>query len=131
LASEAKRVKGIAEGASAVQEAFSGAPIDLSGQFSLKRGSLRTKDLRLTGKGASAVTMGRIDLPTWEINSRTDLYREGAPDKVYLSAKLKGSLDAPDVTISGEPLRARAPKSGKAAPSSDETSGEPGEIQSQ
>ena len=131
LAPEARRVKGIAEGVSAVQEAFSGAPIDLEGQFILRRGNLRTQDLRLTGQGASVLTMGRVDLPTWEINSRTEFYRESAPDKAYLSAKLKGPLDAPDVTISGEALRSRAPKNSETTSPSNATSGEPEEAQIQ
>ena len=105
LTADAKRVAGVAEGATVVQDAFAGAPIALDGDFSLKRGSLRTQNLRLAGQGATAVTSGKVNLSDWQVSSQTDLYQDTAPDKAYLTAKLNGLLSAPDVTISGAPLR--------------------------
>jgi len=104
LSADAKRVQGVADGVSSLETAFLGAPVVLAGDYKLRKGTLSTKDFRLTGRGAKALTVGTLDLSDWEIQSRTDYYRDGAPDEIYLSVKLKGPLAEPDLTLSGSAL---------------------------
>ncbi len=94
----------LAAGADLVQEAFTKQPLALSGSFVIRDGVLASENLRLDGKGARAVTRGRVDLPVWRLGTRSDLYRDGDRE-AYLTVELDGPIDRPNVRLKGQPFR--------------------------
>jgi len=85
--------------------AFAGAPAAIDGSFTVDKGVVRSDDLRLRGRDAVALTQGSADLPDWLLDSRTEVFRDADPQNAYLTARLKGPLDEPNVTIGGQPFQ--------------------------
>ena len=79
------------------------------GQDDVQDGVVVTEDTRIEGRNAQALTRGRADLPQWRLDSRTEVFRAEDPKTAYLTARLKGPLDAPDVAVGGLPFQRRAP----------------------
>ncbi|MEX2616072.1 MAG: AsmA family protein [Alphaproteobacteria bacterium] len=88
--------------ATVLVRAFGDAPADLSGNFEIQQGVLRTQDTVLTGAGARAITVATADLPRWTIDSTTSVLRGGdAAAEPYISIGLSGPLDSPNVRAGG------------------------------
>ena len=85
--------------------AFADAPADLSGDFVVARGRVRTENLTLRGDGAAAITEAVADLPAWTVDSTTTLRRAGDGDDPYMTVSLYGALDEPNVKSGGTWLR--------------------------
>ena len=119
LGEKVREIRGFADASNTLFGAFGTAPATLSGSFSADSGVLRTVDTRLDGRDARALTHATIELPAWQINSRTDVFRAQDSSNPYLTATLSGSLDEPNTRISGLPLQ----RSPQAAPSSGEQPG--------
>jgi hypothetical protein len=102
--------------------AFAGAPAAVDGSFLVEEGVARSDDLTVRGRNAVARTQGRADLPDWQLDSTTDVYRDADPQNAYLTAKLRGPLDEPNVTIGGQPFQRQPtpPAEQPAAPDSGE-----------
>ena len=95
--------------------AFADAPAAVRGTFTVDRGVVRTTDLRVDGRQATALTAGTADLPNWRLDTRTDVYRAEDPNTPYLTLDLRGPLDAPDPRVRGtafQPRRQSAPSTG-------------------
>lgn len=107
LGQQIRELRGLSDTVNAVFSAFAGAPARLDGSFDIENGIVRTEDLTLTGRNAVARGQGiAANLPAWTLDLRTDLFR-GGERQPYLTALLRGSLDEPDVRISGQPLQRR------------------------
>ncbi|WP_162906748.1 AsmA family protein [Algihabitans albus] len=105
LGQQIRELRGLSNTVNAVFSAFAGTPAQLSGSFAIEKGVVRTSDLTLTGRDAVARGQGiAADLPAWTLDLRTDLYR-GQERQPYLTALLSGSLDEPDVKVSGQPFQ--------------------------
>jgi uncharacterized protein involved in outer membrane biogenesis len=102
-------VRGVADATNMLFSAFAGAPAALDGTFTVQDGVVVTEDTRLDGRNARALTRGRADLPRWLLDSRTEVFRAEDPNTAYLTARLKGPLDEPDVAIGGLPFQRKAP----------------------
>ncbi len=92
--------------------AFADAPAAVSGTFAVERGVVRTTDLRVDGRQATALTAGSADLPDWRLDTRTDVYRAEDPNTPYLTLDLRGPLDAPNPRVRGaafQPRQQQAP----------------------
>ncbi|WP_420349615.1 hypothetical protein [Pelagibius sp.] len=61
----------------------------------------------MQGRNARALTAATVNLPTWTLDSQTDVFRDSDPQTAYLTAKLRGDLDRPNISIGGEPFRRR------------------------
>jgi uncharacterized protein involved in outer membrane biogenesis len=109
LGAEVKQVRGVADATNVLFGAFAGAPAALTGTFTVQDGVVVTEDTRIEGRNAQALTRGRADLPQWRLDSRTEVFRAEDPKTAYLTARLKGPLDAPDVAVGGLPFQRRAP----------------------
>ena len=107
LGKKVKEVRGVTDSTTMLFGAFAGAASKVDGTFVAERGVIRSDDLRIRGRDAVALTAGNVNLPTWRLESRTDVYRDVDPQNAYLSAVLRGPLDAPDVGISGQPFQRR------------------------
>jgi len=96
---ELQRVGGLS---SVLLKAFGDAPADLSGNFTIQRGLLRTENLTLSGAGARAVSAGTVDLPRWLIDMTTSVFRAGDTARTpYVGLRLTGAVDEPNVKVSG------------------------------
>jgi hypothetical protein len=84
---------------------FADAPADLSGDIAIHKGRARTDNLLLVGRGARALSVGVADLPAWTIDSKTTLRRDGDGADPYMTVRLTGRLDEPNVKSGGTWLR--------------------------
>lgn len=112
---ELRDVTKITGAATVLFNAFADAPAAVSGTFTVERGVVRTTDLRVDGRQATALTAGSADLPNWRLDTRTDLYRAEDPNTPYLTLDLRGPLDAPNPRVRGaafQPRQQRAPATG-------------------
>jgi hypothetical protein len=105
LGKKVKEIRGVTDSTTMLFSAFAGAPAAIDGSFAVGKGVVRSDDLTVRGRDAVALTQGSADLPDWLIDSRTDVFRDADPKNAYLTAKLKGPLDEPNVTISGQPFQ--------------------------
>jgi hypothetical protein len=48
-----------------------------------------------------------VNLPNWQMESRTDVFRDADPQNAYLTAVLRGPPDSPNVRIGGQPFQRR------------------------
>jgi uncharacterized protein involved in outer membrane biogenesis len=108
------KVLGQADGLSSVLlDAFGKTPAEMSGDFTIARGILRTANATLAGAGARAVGIGTIDFPRWLIDMTASVLRRGdETQKPYASLRFTGALDAPNIAIGAT----RAPIAKKADP---------------
>jgi len=98
-------IRNLADATTTLLSNFAGAPAGLAGTFTLDRGVLVTDDARIDGTAAHALTRARADFPAWRLDSQTDVFQAPDPDTPYLTANLKGPLDAPDVRLGGLPFK--------------------------
>ncbi|MCH8000193.1 MAG: AsmA family protein [Proteobacteria bacterium] len=109
---ELRNVTKITGATNVLFNAFADAPAAVSGTFTVERGVVRTTDLRVDGRQATALTAGSADLPNWRLDTRTDVYRAEDPNTPYLTLDLRGPLDAPNPRVRGaafQPRQQRAP----------------------
>jgi uncharacterized protein involved in outer membrane biogenesis len=109
LGAKVKQVGGLAAASTVLFSAFAGAPAALAGTFTVQNGVVVTQDTVVDGRDARALTQAKADLPRWHLDSRTDVFRAAEPKTPYLTARLKGPLDEPDVQVAGQPFQRRAP----------------------
>lgn len=126
LGKKVGEIRGIADTTNLLFNSFGGAPAALKGSFTVDRGVVTTQDTQLDGDQATALTQGTIDLPAWQINTRTDVTRaqDSAP---YVSVDLRGPLDKPNPRISGQVFQRQpqaAPSTSGPQPSGPQPSGQ-------
>ncbi len=125
LGQKVREVRGLTDSTTMLFGAFAGAPAKVDGNFVIEEGVARSEDLKVRGRNAVALTKGSADLPDWQLDSLTEVFRDVDPENAYLTAKLRGPLDEPNVTIGGQPFQRRqdpAPASGgESAPVPQET----------
>jgi uncharacterized protein involved in outer membrane biogenesis len=109
LGAKVGAVRNVSDATTTLLGSFAGAPAELTGGFTVAQGVVVTNNARIDGASARAVTRARADLPTWRLDSQTDVFQASNPDVPYLTANLKGPLDAPDVRLGGLPFRNPAP----------------------
>src|SRR3546814_10280989 len=85
--------------------AFAGAPAAVDGTFAIEEGVAHSEDLTVRGRNAEARTKGSADLPDWVLDSTTEVFRDTAPEDAYLTVRLQGPLDEPNVAIDGQPFQ--------------------------
>lgn len=126
LGNKVREIRNLADATTTLLSSFSGAPAGFAGSFTVDQGVLVTDDARIDGAAAHALTRARADLPAWWLDSQTDVFQAPDPDTPYLTANLKGPLDAPDVRLGGLPFRnpVLAPGGGR----DDQPNGEPAPI---
>lgn len=121
LGQQISELRGVTETINTVFNAFAGAPSRLDGRFDIQQGVVRTGDMSLTGRNAVARAEGVLaHLPAWATELKVDLFR-GEEQQPYLTVNLTGSLDEPNVRVSGQPFQRRqeqqpAPSDGQAPP---------------
>ena len=102
LGQQIKEIQGLAQTGGSLFQSFAGAASRLTGTFRVQQGLVSTDDLRLDGRDAVALTQGSASLPAWQVNSRTDVYRNQNPNAPFLSATVTGPLDSPNTKIGGQ-----------------------------
>lgn len=105
LGDKVGQIRGITDATNLMFNAFAGAPVALNGTFTVKGGVVETRDLRLDGRQATALTSGAANLPAWRLDSKTDVFLAQNPNTAYLTVGLRGPLDAPNPRISGQPFQ--------------------------
>ncbi len=127
LGDKVGQIRGITDATNLMFNAFAGAPVALNGTFTVKGGVIETRDLRLDGRQATALTSGTANLPAWRLDSKTDVFLAQDPNTAYLTVGLRGPLDAPNPRISGQPLQRQpqaAPKVSDPQPTGPQPSGQ-------
>ena len=100
------RIGGLTQALDFVGTAFTQERAKLTGSFAVAEGIVTTSDLTLDGLDGRAETRGRVNLPTWRLDTTTDLFRaKDAPDDPFVVTRQTGPLDAPDVAITGGAFR--------------------------
>src|SRR3546814_11921870 len=94
--------------------AFAGAPAAVDGTFAIEEGVAHSEDLTVRGRNAEARTKGSADLPDWVLDSTTEVFRDTAPEDAYLTVRLQGPLDEPNVAIDGQPFQRPPAPNGRA-----------------
>jgi uncharacterized protein involved in outer membrane biogenesis len=117
LGKKIKEIRGLTDATNVLFNAFAGTPAALKGTFTVEKGVMRTNDTKLDGREATALTIGIVDLPAWQIKTRTDVFRALDTDTPYLTAELRGPLDKPNPRISGQPFQGKARPEAPASPS--------------
>ncbi|WP_193367739.1 AsmA family protein [Pelagibius marinus] len=107
LGKKVKEVRGVTDSTTMLFSAFAGAPAKIDGTFAMEQGVLRSDDLTVRGRDAQALTAGNVNLPSWHMESRTDVFRDADPQNAFLTAVLRGPPDSPNVRISGQPFQRR------------------------
>ena len=136
LGQKVREVRGISDSTTMLFGAFAGAPAAVDGTFQMEEGVARSDDLTVRGRSAEARTAGTVDLPAWQLDSTTKVFRDSDPKNAYLTARLRGPLDEPDVAIGGQPFQRQPAQAeqpaGGAAPAVQEQPGQeqPGQEQS-
>jgi len=120
LGQKVKEVRGLTDSTTMLFGAFAGAPARVEGTYVIEQGILRSDDLTVRGREARALTAGNVNLPSWRIESRTDVYRDADPQTPYLTAILRGPLDGPDVNLKGQPFQRREEPAAVEIPSGEE-----------
>ena len=123
LGQKIREIRGVADSATLLFSAFAGAPSKVNGSFVIEQGVLTTRDTKVRGRSAEALTVATVNLPTWRLDSQTDVFRDSDPGNAYLTAKLSGNLDSPNVGIGGQPFQ-RQPEP-EPAPSESESPATP------
>ena len=107
LGQRIREIRGVTDATNLLINAFADAPAAVQGTFTVEQGVVRTNDLRVEGRQASAVTQGTADLPAWRLNTKTDVYRVQDPATAFLTVDLRGPLDAPNPRVRGQPFQPR------------------------
>ena len=132
LGEKVKEIRGVTDSTTMLFSAFAGAPASVDGSFTVDKGVVRSDDLKVRGRDAEALTVGSADLPDWLLDSRTDVFRDADPQTPYLTARLQGPLDEPNVAVSGQPFQRReqpaAPGPAAEPPAVQEAPAEPPET---
>jgi uncharacterized protein involved in outer membrane biogenesis len=96
------RIGGLTQALDFVGTAFTQERARLSGTFAVAEGIVTTSDLTLDGLDGRAETRGEVNLPTWRLDTTTELFRaKDAPDDPFVVTRQTGPLDAPNVAITG------------------------------
>lgn len=83
-----------------LDQAFGRNPAQLSGDVNISKGVARTDNLKLAGTGGTALTRATVDLPRWDLASRTDLIDDPKLEPA-VTLEASGPLDAPSRTRVG------------------------------
>jgi uncharacterized protein involved in outer membrane biogenesis len=122
LGQKVKEIRGVTDATNMLFNAFADAPAAVTGTFTIERGVLRTDDTRAEGRQATAHVHGTADLPAWQLDMRTDVFRaqDTAP---FVTVDLRGPLDAPNPRIGGQVLQRQPEAPSAPAPSGPTPSG--------
>lgn len=115
LGQKVREVRGITDSTTMLFGAFAGAPAEVDGTFQVDEGVARSGDLTVRGRAAVARTEATVDLPDWRLDSVTKVYRDADPRTAYLTARLDGPLDKPDIAVGGQPFQRQEPPAGQRA----------------
>ena len=100
------KIGGLTQALDFVGTAFTQERARLTGSFAVAEGIVSTSDLTLDGLDGRAETRGRVDLPSWRLDTTTELFRaKDAPDDPFVVTRQTGPLNAPDVAITGGAFR--------------------------
>ncbi len=125
LGQKVKEIRGVTDTGTTLFNAFAGAPAALSGSFTIDKGIVDTRDLRLEGREATALTQGTADLARWRIDTKTEVYRAQDKTAPFVTADLSGPLDEPNVKIGGQALQRQAAPAPAPAPVAPKTKAQP------
>jgi uncharacterized protein involved in outer membrane biogenesis len=96
------KIGGLSEALDFVGTTFTQERARLTGSFGVADGIVTTGDLTLDGLEGRAETRGQINLPNWRLDLTTELFRaRDAPDAPFVVTRQTGSLNAPNVAITG------------------------------
>lgn len=114
LGADVGQVRGLTDVVGDALGAFAGEPSALSGTFLIREGVVSTRDARLENPRARALMRGAANLSAWTLDLTTDVQRPEDGASPYMTVRLSGPLDAPNVRLSGRAFSNRPGGSGSA-----------------
>jgi len=87
-------------------ERFANRTGPVSGTIAIRNGNLHTKDLRVDGNRAWAITEADVNLPAWTMVAITNVFVEESPQAPYVIVKQKGPADNPSRSVDRGPASA-------------------------
>lgn len=110
LGQKIKEIRGVGDATNVLFSAFAGTPAAVTGTFAIDNGVAKTTNLEVKGRDATALTKGTADIAQWTLDSTTEVLRKETGTTPYLTVKLAGPLDEPNVKVAGQPFqRQQAP----------------------
>jgi uncharacterized protein involved in outer membrane biogenesis len=109
LGSKLKQVKGITDAIGGGFGPFVGKPNDLAGDFRIDHGVVTTENTTLANPGARALFHGNASLPLWKLAMMADIFKPPAEAKPLMTVDLTGSLDRPNVKVTGAAFKQNLP----------------------
>ena len=101
LGNRLKQVSNLAGLTTSVYDTLAGEPARLSGSFKVARGVVSTSDTRLANSRGEMQLTGQSSLPLWQLDSKVQVVSKGSLTKPLITVELTGSLDDPQVALSG------------------------------
>ncbi|HKU98377.1 MAG TPA: AsmA family protein [Vineibacter sp.] len=87
-------------------ERFANRTGPVAGTIAIRNGNLHTKDLRVDGNRAWAITEADVNLPAWTMVAITNVFVEESPQAPYVIVKQKGPVDNPSRSVDRGPAAA-------------------------
>lgn len=126
LGQKIREIRGVGDATNVLFGAFAGTPAAVTGTFAIDNGVAKTTDLEVKGKDATALTKGTADIALWTLDSTTEVLRAETGTTPYLTVKLAGPLDEPNVKVAGQPFqRQQQPAAQPAQPGTEPAPSQP------
>src|SRR5215472_10253543 len=101
LGQELSAVRGVTGALSTLVNLFVGKPNDLAGDFAIDRGLLTTQNTTASNPQGRLLFHGKVNLPPWTMALLGDVYQLPQTQKPIMTVNLQGSIDGPNVGVSG------------------------------
>ncbi len=119
LGAEVRQVRGLSDVVAGALAAFAGRASALSGTFQIREGVVTTRDTVLENPQARALSRGSANVPAWTLDTTTDVFRAQDANAPYMTVRLTGVLDAPNIRLSGSAFSGRRGDSSSSGQSPD------------
>ena len=104
LGSKVREIRPFTDVFGVLVESFGNSFATLTGDYTIANGVVRSEAVVLDGGTARAVTRGSANLPAWQIDSVTAVYKGEGSDP-FVTAALSGPLDSPRMKFGGSALK--------------------------
>ena len=101
LGQQLSAVRGVTGALSTLVNLFVGKPNDLAGDFAIDRGVLTTQNTTASNPQGRLLFHGKVNLPPWTMAMLGDVYQLPQTQKPIMTVNLQGSIDGPNVGVSG------------------------------
>ena len=99
LSDKFTNIKSLSQSLNYLLNKFADLPSNISGKININKGILTTEKLLIENKKGKAMLTASLDLISNDIDGKINLYKNNI---IFLTAKLKGNIENPEILIGGE-----------------------------